>query len=508
MIRQREGTENDMYSDIIKGYQVLIKKLNSTKGTNDHLRQSLMSNFAPGLEMGGSSAEKVHQLNEDLRETYKKLANANERVVKLEKDNDVLKEANKRLTGENESMKIVLTDLKEKVEIRTKELSASQAEWELQNERIKELSADNASYWKKICELQSGMIEKMNIANQLYEEAKSIRQEGILSKNDESGFSDNNRGGLNLSSMINDNYFKIPSRTRYNIFAHAKEALCLSYTTQGTNIATGGGDGNIKIWDVEQGKEYGSLNKQKKAITALAFSPDDQYLVSCSLDRNIKLWKIATMREAISFSGHSDTINACRFSSSAKKLITGSSDRTIRLWDYGKGIATKTFPCTSSCFAIDNLPSETEIFSGHLDGTLRIWWAKNEEKIHEIKDLHGDAITSVTLTTDGNYVLTNSRDHTLKYVDVRKYQEIATFENDMYINGSNTNRATLNSSATYGAVGSRHGNVIIFEIKGEEIRVEEIYPDFHTACVNSIHWQPGASSFASIDASGSLLIWE
>jgi len=78
----------------------------------------------------------------------------------------------------------------------------------------------------------------------------------------------------------------------------------------------------------------------------------------------------------------------------------------------------------------------------------------------------------------------------------------------MYINGSNTNKATLNSNATYGAVGSRHGNVIIFEIKGEEIVVEEIYPDYHATCINSIQWQPGASSFASIDSSGSLLIWE
>lgn len=161
--------------------------------------------------------------------------------------------------------------------------------------------------------------------------------------------------------------------------------------------------------------------------------------------------------------------------------MTGSSDRTIRLWDYTKGIATKTFPCTSSCFALDNLPAETEIVSGHLDGTLRFWCGRNEEKIHEMKDVHGDAITSVTRTLDGNYVLTNSRDHTLKFIDVRKYEEVAVFENDMYINGSNTNRATLNSSAKYGAVGSRQGNIIIFEIKGEGITVEEIYPDYHSS---------------------------
>lgn len=101
--------------------------------------------------------------------------------------------------------------------------------------------------------------------------------------------------------------------------------------------------------------------------------------------------------------------------------------------------------------------------------------------MHEMKDVHGDAITSVTMTLDGNYVLTNSRDHTLKMIDVRKYQEVAMFENDMYINGDNTNRACLNSSAKYGAVGSRQGNVIIFEVKSDAINLEEIYTDFHSA---------------------------
>ena len=128
-----------------------------------------------------------------------------------------------------------------------------------------------------------------------------------------------------------------------------------------------------------------------------------------------------------------------------------------------------------------NLPAETTITSGHLDGALRFWCTKSEEKVHEMKDVHGDAITSVTMTLDGNYVLTNSRDHTLKMIDVRKYQEVAMFENDMYINGDNTNRACLNSSAKYGAVGSRQGNVIIFEVKSDAINLEEIYTDFHSA---------------------------
>jgi len=279
-IKCRDETEKEVFSEIIKGYQALIKRLKDNRGTTDNLRQSLMSNLAPGLENTGAGAEKIHELNDDLRKAYKKLSIANETIVRLEKENENLSKKNKILEPENQSMKIVLADLKEKVEIRTKEFNAMRAENELLDSKIRELNQDNALYFKKIIDLQKEVVEKMNDANQLYEEASKIRQDSILQKNDELGFSDSSKPGLDLTSMISEGYFKIPSKIRHNLFAHSKEAMCLNYSCQGTNIATGGGDGTIKIWDVEQGKEYGSLARQKKAITCLKFSPDDQLLAT------------------------------------------------------------------------------------------------------------------------------------------------------------------------------------------------------------------------------------
>jgi chaperonin cofactor prefoldin len=354
-IKERELREKMTFSEIIKGYQELIKKLGDSKGKTEQLRASLLSNLGSGVEINGSNTEKLHQLNIELRETYKKLAKSNESVVSLkervtvlEKENQTFSQDNKKLSTEYDQMKSIINDMREKVEIRTKEHSGLKSENELLNARIKELTNDNALYFKKIMELQNQMVEKMNDANQLYEEAKFMRKEGILSKHDESGISESGRDfGIDLSKL-NENYFNVPSKTRHKLFAHSKEAICLAYTTQGTAVATGGGDGTIKVWDVEQGKEIANFTKQKKAISALSFSPDDQFLVTCSVDRNIQIWKIQTLREAISFSGHSDTINAISFSYASKSLITGSSDRTIRLWDQVSGVAKKTFPCTSS----------------------------------------------------------------------------------------------------------------------------------------------------------------
>jgi autophagy-related protein 16-1 len=425
-IKEREFREKQTFNEIIRGYQALIKKLKDSKGKTDQLRASLISNLGSGVDFSGSNTEKLHQLNTELRETYKKLAESNEsvaslkeKVAVLEKENQSLSDQNKKFADESDRTKTVISELIEKLEIRTKEHTALKKENELLNGKIKELTNDNALYFKKIMDLQNQMVEKMNDANQLYEEAKYMRKEGILSKHDETGISESGKNyGIDLSKL-NENYFSVPSKTRHKLFAHAKEALCLAYSTQGTALATGGGDGTVRIWDVEQGKELGNLTKQKKAISALCFSPDDQFLVTCSIDRSIKVWKIQTLRESTTFSGHSDTINAVSFSYASKSLVTGSSDRTIRLWDQARGVAKKTFPCTSSCFALDNLVAESEIVSGHLDGSLKFWCSRNEEKIHEMKELHGDAVTSVKMTLDGHYVLTNSRDHTLKLIDIR-----------------------------------------------------------------------------------------
>lgn len=44
------------------------------------------------------------------------------------------------------------------------------------------------------------------------------------------------------------------------------------------------------------------------------------------------------------------------------------------------------------------LPNESNFITGHLDGAVWFWSLKSEKKVHEIKDLHSDAITSVAIS--------------------------------------------------------------------------------------------------------------
>jgi WD40 repeat protein len=65
--------------------------------------------------------------------------------------------------------------------------------------------------------------------------------------------------------------------------------------------------------------------------------------------------------------------------------------------------------CYSSCFSMDTTNEDNLVVSGHLDGTLRLWSVITGQLVHQIKDLHDGLITSVSISNDNQYVLTNSQ---------------------------------------------------------------------------------------------------
>jgi WD40 repeat protein len=71
--------------------------------------------------------------------------------------------------------------------------------------------------------------------------------------------------------------------------------------------------------------------------------------------------------------------------------------------------------------------SDIMIFSGHKDSSVCIWCTRKKQIIHEFKDIHDDSITSVTACPDGQTILTNSLDNTLKLIDIRMMKVLSTF---------------------------------------------------------------------------------
>jgi WD40 repeat protein len=91
--------------------------------------------------------------------------------------------------------------------------------------------------------------------------------------------------------------------------------------------------GELKLWDVREGKEKADLKGHSSYVISISFSPDGKSLASVSWDKTIKLWDLSSGKIIASIGGHPSPLNVVTFSPDGKLLASGSWDGTIRLWE-------------------------------------------------------------------------------------------------------------------------------------------------------------------------------
>jgi WD40 repeat protein/serine/threonine protein kinase len=71
----------------------------------------------------------------------------------------------------------------------------------------------------------------------------------------------------------------------------------LTLSADGRMMAVGGGDGTIKLWDVDGLERGATLFGHEGPLTGLAWSPDGRVLASAGADRTVRLWDVASRLE-------------------------------------------------------------------------------------------------------------------------------------------------------------------------------------------------------------------
>jgi WD40 repeat protein/tetratricopeptide (TPR) repeat protein len=105
----------------------------------------------------------------------------------------------------------------------------------------------------------------------------------------------------------------------------------VSFSADGTKLATAGEDRIVKIWDAVSGAPLRELPGHSSAVTALAFSPDSLRLATASWDFSARVWELATGKQVLTLSDHGDKLNGIAFSPDGTLLATAGDDGTTRL---------------------------------------------------------------------------------------------------------------------------------------------------------------------------------
>jgi WD40 repeat protein len=112
---------------------------------------------------------------------------------------------------------------------------------------------------------------------------------------------------------------------------------CVAFSPGGERLAVGGYlHGSVRLWDLGLRREVACYSASVGAgVSALAYSPEGRVLASGTGDGTVKLWDTATGHVSATFSGHHGRVQSVAFAPDGSTLASGDDDGCIFLWNLG-----------------------------------------------------------------------------------------------------------------------------------------------------------------------------
>ncbi|KAL8154201.1 hypothetical protein V2J09_011961 [Rumex salicifolius] len=296
----------------------------------------------------------------------------------------------------------------------------------------------------------------------------------------------------------------MPGGCKNRIHAHDGGCASLLFEHNSSKLISGGQDRTIKMWDTATGSLTHTLHGSLGSILDLAITHDNKTVIGASSSNQLYVWEVSSGRIRHTLTGHMDKVCSVDVSKvSNRHVVSAAYDRTIKSWDLHKGYCTNTimFPsnCNTVCFSMDG----STIISGHVDGNLRVWDIQTGKLMSEVA-AHSLALTSITLSRNGNTVLTSGRDNMHNLFDIRSLELCGTLRAGGNRVASNWSRSCISPDENYVAAGSADGSVSIWSIqKGEIVSTMKE----HGGSVLCCSWSDLGKPLATSDKNGVICTW-
>jgi WD domain, G-beta repeat/APAF-1 helical domain len=75
---------------------------------------------------------------------------------------------------------------------------------------------------------------------------------------------------------------------------HSNTVQAVAVAPDGSWLASGSGDGTVRIWDVATGSERATLKGHTRSVEAVAVAPNGSWLASGGWDGTVRIWDVAT----------------------------------------------------------------------------------------------------------------------------------------------------------------------------------------------------------------------
>lgn len=168
--------------------------------------------------------------------------------------------------------------------------------------------------------------------------------------------------------------------------AHTGIVTALDIDKEGT-LASSGDDGSIKLWRVSPHKNTEIIDteiilevsaKEPLKVWDLSFSPDGTLIATAQDDGSVALWSYRPNSELSLIwrknEHNSYPVRSVSFSPSGKRIVSGGDDGVLKVWDLDSNILQTLLGHSYEIRDIDFAPNNKELLlSSSGDNTVKIW---------------------------------------------------------------------------------------------------------------------------------------
>ncbi|MEW6070642.1 MAG: WD40 repeat domain-containing protein [Candidatus Thermoplasmatota archaeon] len=245
--------------------------------------------------------------------------------------------------------------------------------------------------------------------------------------------------GSKLATASSDKSIKIWEVSSGIVIAtlsgHTECVRSVEWSPDGTKLASSADDGIIKIWNTSNWTLIKNLVGHVGGVFSVIWSPNGALLASCGCedlhstvpgDDTIRIWDVSTGMNIKILGGHKSGVYRISWSSDGSKIVSCSNDLTLIIWNAETGNAIKTLTGhTNDLRAVGFSPNGTWLASGGADCTVRIWDTLSGECVKIF--VQQDHIRSVSWHPEGDKLAISGRNITLRILNVTTGEIIANF---------------------------------------------------------------------------------
>lgn len=173
-------------------------------------------------------------------------------------------------------------------------------------------------------------------------------------------------------------------------------------------MASGSGDGTARVWDCDTGTPFQTLKGHSSWVLAVSYSPDGSAIATGSMDNTVRLWDAETGKGLLGckpLRGHTKWITSLSWeplhlqAPGRPRLASSSKDGTVRIWDCTSGRADLVLTRHKSNVSCVKWGGSGNIYTASHDKTVGIF-SGADGSCTRVLTSHAHWVNHLALSTD------------------------------------------------------------------------------------------------------------